>query len=926
MEKATHKLGELLMQAGLIDEIQLRSALGHQKRWGGKLGKALVDQGFMDEEVMLKFLAERFKMKAVNLIRSRISPQTFEMVPEHVAKKYEVVPVVVTGSGNKKTIVLAMSDPSDLRAIDEVQFLTGAKVEPVLATDSAISKVLQHYGDFTPEMAREFQYEKTSKPVDLKQAAQRTPARPPQRAPAPAPPPSDEGIDLQSAENIQVVQGEVTMIKAMKPQPKAPPPEPRKPAPPPRPGAPAPRPPEREARPAGRPAEDDSLFLIQPDRSAELLRSGEERGGADAGKDTVEASPLLLKGPAPTAQTATAHEREQAPLIAPPLDEPPPPRPAAPPAPEPPVIEAPPLHEEPQPPAFFVAPSIGGDTIGGVPAAPPAVPDFEPAAEAPAQPPAEEPDEIEPIELPDEEPGEMLLAEAHEFIQPQSYEAPPPDDGEKLELADAHEFLAPLQHEEPVAPPWESLEPPPLEGPPAIDSFAPPAWSDDFLAPAAPSGEAPPFEDIGPTSPVKDHPLLDLPPLLSEQPEGPAESADDIWGGPGPAAPDEEPKISIKTAAQQDDAWGRDLEPPSRPPSPPADDVWGSGAELPPDDIWGTAAQPEPSPSEPPIPELPPLPDLEPEREEALPPLVAPPPPGKSAAPSHEDEKPEDDFFEAAAPESDQELEYGIDRSDHLPMPPPAPAQGAVDHGIVFLPFEGPPPDLPEPAAPDSESIGGAGLEAPLSTPAPEDLADDESDDLMRIFQPGAMSEAAESEAPLPGMEISILENLDSPSIPDLGSLPELDLEPLGAPTPVPEPAAPPEPLSPRMEAEPPPPLPEPPTPPAPDDQDAPVAAGEMKQVAVAPDESPGALDKEEEIKRLMDLGDEFLDTREVKRRLGQLAGLENEIKQREYQFDELLNLMMRKELGEITQELFMKELQVLKKKADTGEKGPGRK
>ena len=53
------KIGELVVKMGLIDEMQLNSALGHQKRWGGKLGKILVEQGFIEEETMLKFLAER---------------------------------------------------------------------------------------------------------------------------------------------------------------------------------------------------------------------------------------------------------------------------------------------------------------------------------------------------------------------------------------------------------------------------------------------------------------------------------------------------------------------------------------------------------------------------------------------------------------------------------------------------------------------------------------------------------------------------------------------------------------------------------------------------------------------------------------------------------------------------------------------------
>ena len=93
-EKIGEKLGDLLVKAGLIDEIQLQSALGHQRKWGGKLGKCLVDLGFIEEVELLKFLSEKSKIQAVDLSQSHIPDQAFSMVPEAVAKKYGVVPVL----------------------------------------------------------------------------------------------------------------------------------------------------------------------------------------------------------------------------------------------------------------------------------------------------------------------------------------------------------------------------------------------------------------------------------------------------------------------------------------------------------------------------------------------------------------------------------------------------------------------------------------------------------------------------------------------------------------------------------------------------------------------------------------------------------------------------------------------------------------
>lgn len=140
------KLGEALVQAGLIDEYQLKSALGQQRKWGGRLGKALIDLGFIDETTLLSFLSERLKFSAVDLSRSKIAQKTFAAVPKRVAEKYMVVPVLVKDTPGKKTLVLAMADPTDLKAIDEIEFLTNYRIEPVVALESSIKKVLQRYG------------------------------------------------------------------------------------------------------------------------------------------------------------------------------------------------------------------------------------------------------------------------------------------------------------------------------------------------------------------------------------------------------------------------------------------------------------------------------------------------------------------------------------------------------------------------------------------------------------------------------------------------------------------------------------------------------------------------------------------------------------------------------------------------------------
>ncbi len=140
------RLGEALIEAGYIDEMQLQSALGQQKQWGGRLGKALLDLGFVDEATLIKFLSERLKYPAIDLSRSKISETAFEALPKRVAEKYMAVPILIKETPGKKTLALAMADPTDLTALDEIEFVTNYKLEPYVALESSIRKVLGNYG------------------------------------------------------------------------------------------------------------------------------------------------------------------------------------------------------------------------------------------------------------------------------------------------------------------------------------------------------------------------------------------------------------------------------------------------------------------------------------------------------------------------------------------------------------------------------------------------------------------------------------------------------------------------------------------------------------------------------------------------------------------------------------------------------------
>ncbi len=144
------RLGELLLEGGLIDEYQLKSALAHQKQWGGRLGSNMVKLGFITEDELVSFLSYTFRTPAVNLHAVRVPPAMVALIPKDVAKKYGVIPLLQ--SPDKKKLVIAMSDPTNLAAIDELNFLVGARVLPVIAADTSIEEAMAHYYDQAVQM------------------------------------------------------------------------------------------------------------------------------------------------------------------------------------------------------------------------------------------------------------------------------------------------------------------------------------------------------------------------------------------------------------------------------------------------------------------------------------------------------------------------------------------------------------------------------------------------------------------------------------------------------------------------------------------------------------------------------------------------------------------------------------------------------
>ncbi|MFN3739416.1 MAG: type IV-A pilus assembly ATPase PilB [Thermodesulfovibrionales bacterium] len=147
------KLGELLVAANLITPEQLKQALDLQRREGGRIGSKLIKLGFLTEEKIVSFLSKQYGVPAINLAEYKIDPNIIKLIPKDLAQKHLIIPVTRVGPN----LTIAMADPTNVFAIDDVKFVTGYNVEVVVASESAIIEgISKYYGAaIVPTTSRE---------------------------------------------------------------------------------------------------------------------------------------------------------------------------------------------------------------------------------------------------------------------------------------------------------------------------------------------------------------------------------------------------------------------------------------------------------------------------------------------------------------------------------------------------------------------------------------------------------------------------------------------------------------------------------------------------------------------------------------------------------------------------------------------------
>src|SRR5262250_3362807 len=135
------RLGEILLKESLITQDQLEKALEFQRSNGGKLGSCLTKMGFITDDDITGVLSRQYGVPSINLKYYEIDPNVIKLIPQDTALRYQVVPLSRVGS----VLTIAMTDPTNVFAMDDIKFMTGFNVEPVVASESAIGDAIGRF-------------------------------------------------------------------------------------------------------------------------------------------------------------------------------------------------------------------------------------------------------------------------------------------------------------------------------------------------------------------------------------------------------------------------------------------------------------------------------------------------------------------------------------------------------------------------------------------------------------------------------------------------------------------------------------------------------------------------------------------------------------------------------------------------------------
>ncbi len=215
---ARQKLGEMLLEAGVIDDAQLRSALADQRRWGRSLGRTLVEMRLIAEDALVTVLAKQLGVQSVDLDRYEIPSHILALVPPDVARNSRVLPFAQSG----RFLDVAMADPQNLGVIDEIRIRTQLNIRPYLCGPKQIERNIgRFYGDgLRVEFSIPFE---GPDPIEPQSAPTSRFAKPPARDAeglrqyprTTLPPPASAPAAVQRDAEIESLQHRISMLEGL---------------------------------------------------------------------------------------------------------------------------------------------------------------------------------------------------------------------------------------------------------------------------------------------------------------------------------------------------------------------------------------------------------------------------------------------------------------------------------------------------------------------------------------------------------------------------------------------------------------------------------------------------------------------------------------------------------------------------------------
>jgi type IV pilus assembly protein PilB len=136
-----NRLGELLVRENLISPLQLAKAMESQRATGARLGAQLAKLGYVEENELTQFLSKQYSVPAINLADFEIDPEVLKVIPKELVVRHQAIPVSKAGN----TLIVAMADPSNIYAVDDIKFVTNLTIDIVVASEQAISEAIERY-------------------------------------------------------------------------------------------------------------------------------------------------------------------------------------------------------------------------------------------------------------------------------------------------------------------------------------------------------------------------------------------------------------------------------------------------------------------------------------------------------------------------------------------------------------------------------------------------------------------------------------------------------------------------------------------------------------------------------------------------------------------------------------------------------------